>query len=125
MTDKVFFKFRYRPAERGNNLYMDNFRISEFSTEVNEVAQKSDAVLVYPNPSNGDCKIAFTTGMSGKSQYIIKDVTGKTLHHEVLNNAPNTFVQHTLQAGIFPAAGFYFITLVNGDKTTTEKIIIQ
>lgn len=124
-SDKVFFRFRYWPSENGNNLYMDNFEITPFSTDVNEVAHQPGQVKVFPNPTKGDCELAFTTGLSGKTTFIIKDIAGRVVYQQDQAYAPKTFVQHTISRNVFASAGFYFVTLINDNQATTEKIVVE
>ena len=124
-SNKVFFKFRYWPSVNGNNLYMDKIQVSPYTTEVSEVFATPGEIKVYPNPSNGDCKIVFTTASDGKANFVIRDVTGKTIYQRSGSYAPNSHVEEPLNAKIFQASGIYFVTVTIADKTVTEKLMIN
>lgn len=124
-TKQVFFRFRYFPTAGGNDLYLDRISVTPYTTEVSEVSNHPDAVKIYPNPTKGDCTVAFTTGRDGKVSYAIRDLSGKTIYRADESYAPNTVVQHVVPASTFPAAGFYMVTLTISDKTTTQKLIVQ
>ncbi len=122
---KTFFKFRYHPGDKGNNLYMDNFAVSQFTTEVNEVTRTPGAIKLYPNPTTKGCKIAFTTGNDGNVSYVIKDITGKTVYAQQAVYGANTLVEQDIPASTFQARGFYLVTVTIADKTITQKLIVE
>jgi len=124
-SNKVFFKFRYWPGSNGNNLYMDKIQVSPYTTEVNEVFSTPGGIEIYPNPSKGDCKLVFTTASDGRANYIIRDVTGKTIYQKDGNYTPNAHVEEALSARIFPSSGIYFVTVTIANKTITEKLMIN
>lgn len=124
-ANKVFFKFRYWPGANGNNLYMDKIQVSPYTTDVNEVFTTPGAIKVYPNPSNGDCKIAFTTASDGRANFVIRDVAGKVIYQKNGVYAPNAHVEEALNAQTFPASGVYFITIAIENKVVTEKLMVN
>lgn len=124
-TNKVFFRFRYHPYNNGNACYFDRFSISQFATEVREAMANPNDVVIYPNPSMGDCKMVFTTGSDGKVSYDVKDITGKVIYRNSAAFTPNTTVEQAIQGSIFPASGLYFVTLTIADQTVTRKLTIE
>lgn len=124
-TNKVFFRFRYHPYNNGNTFYLDRFAISQFPTEVREAMANPNDVIVYPNPSQGDCKLVFTTGSDGKVSYDVKDITGKVVYRNSASYAPNTTMEQAIQGSVFPASGLYFVTLTIADQTVTRKLTIE
>lgn len=124
ISDKTFFKFRYRPGDKGNNLYFDNFSISPYTTEIKEVAMHSAPFKIYPNPTNGDCNIAFSVVGDGRVKYEIKDVAGKTVYEKEGTYSTGTTVQEHIGKSALPNAGIYFITFTNNGNATTQKIVV-
>jgi predicted Zn-dependent protease len=124
-TNKVFFKFRYKPSVSGNNLYLDKFSISPFPTEVKEVAATPDQFNIYPNPAHRDTKLAFITGSDGKAGYVITDVAGKVIATKEMSYAPHTVIQENINRSVFGAAGLYLVTVTIANSTSTQKLIIE
>lgn len=123
--DKVFFRFRYRPYNNGNTCYFDDFGISQFPTEVKEAMEHPNAIMIYPNPSKGDCKMMFTTGTDGKVSYEVKDITGKVMHVNSAVYTPGALVTENIPGSLFPASGLYIVTVTIADKTITQKLMIE
>jgi hypothetical protein len=124
-TDKTFFRFRYWPSTGGNNLYFDNFSLTPWTTEIKDVANNKTEVKLFPNPSNGNTKLCFTTGNNGESYIIIRDVTGKIVAQQAHHYSANTFVQQELERSLFPSTGVYLVTLTNSSQTNTQKLVIE
>lgn len=124
-TNKTFFRLRYYPSTGGNNLYLDNFSITPWTTEIKEVAQNTTEVKLFPNPTNGNTKLCFTTGSTGEASYIVRDVTGKVIVQQSLKLQPNTFVQEDISRSIFPSNGIYLVTLIQSEQTQTQKLIVE
>jgi hypothetical protein len=124
-TNKTFFRFRYFAASGSNNLYLDNFKITPWTTEISEVSTNANEVKLFPNPTSGNTKLCFTAGASGEASYIIRDMTGKVISTQHLKVTPNTFVQEEISRNQFPAAGVYLITLTQSEQTNTQKLIVE
>lgn len=123
-TNKVFIKFRYWPGSRGNNLYLDDFTITPYSTDVSEIANNPSSIKVYPNPSIGDVKLYVNTA-GGKMSYTIKDITGKVIFTKAEQNITSGVTEETIARSTFGASGLYFITVTIANKTFNEKVVIQ
>jgi len=125
ISNRTFIKFRYRSGDNGNNLYLDKFSISPFSTEVNEVIAEKSKLSIFPNPASSNCKVVFMTGADGIVSYSVKDITGKTVFSQNSKYTPSTLVQQELERNIFPTAGMYFVTVQMTDGVYTQKLIIE
>lgn len=123
-TSRVYFRLRYWPGEKGNDLYIDKFGTSQFATEVKEVMTMPSAIELYPNPSQGNTTLAFNSG-SGKVSYMVKDIVGRTLFVKQASYDANRVVEETLPASIFPGAGIYLVTVTIDGKNQTQKLLIQ
>ena len=124
-TNKAYFRFRYWPSERGNNLYFDNFGISPWSTDIAEVRNNPNAVKLFPNPATGDTKLCFTTGSDAAVNYVIRDLTGKVVYQRTAQYPTNTFIEEPIARTLFPASGVYLVTVTLSQQTTTQKLVIQ
>lgn len=124
-SGKVFFRFRYFPANNSNNLYLDRFTITPFPTDVQEVMSRPNTIKIFPNPTHGVCKVAFTATGNGMVNYGVRDITGRILYSEENVYPVNTLVQHELPSYIFGTPGIYLVTVTIANKTTTQKVVVQ
>ncbi|HXS37018.1 MAG TPA: zinc-dependent metalloprotease [Flavipsychrobacter sp.] len=124
-ANKAFFKFRYWPGTNGNNLYMDKFSVSQWTTDVQQVASFPNTFRLYPNPAHDNTTLMFITGNDGKVSYEIKDIAGRVVYQKQAQFAPNSIVKENLQANIFPAPGMYFVTVMIANNNMTQKLIIN
>jgi hypothetical protein len=74
--------------------------------------------LVAPNPNNGNCTVSFTNINEAK-QIIILDLNGKVLQNNAVAANINSFTINNL------ATGLYFVKVVSGNFTQTQKIIVS
>lgn len=125
LTSKVFFKFRFKPADNGNNLYLDAFAITPYTTEVNEVAADPSKIDIYPNPSHGDVRMAVNTTLDGKMSYVIKDVTGKIIYTKAEQYASKGVNEEIISRSVFGAPGLYLISVTIANTTITRKLVIE
>ncbi|MBA3827301.1 MAG: T9SS type A sorting domain-containing protein [Taibaiella sp.] len=124
-TNQAFFRLRYWPMHNSNNLYLDKLQITPYTTEVNEIAIHPNVIKVYPNPTSGDCHVAFRAGADGHVSYSITDVTGKSFYNTDVTYSPHGLVDKVFAKQVFPAPGLYFITVRMTDNMSTQKIIIN
>lgn len=124
-SNKTFFRFRYWGSTGGNNLYFDNFTISPWTTEIKEIEQNATEVKLFPNPTAGDSKLCFTTGIDGMTTIVIRDVTGKVISNQTKNYGSNTFVQEEINRNMLGTEGIYLVTVTNSNQTNTQKLVIE
>jgi hypothetical protein len=74
------------------------------------------SVSVYPNPANDLINIKSTLS---EGNITIFDMTGKLLINQQFSGAMNSINTSELKNGI------YNLTISNGEKTSSEKLIIQ
>ena len=120
----TFFRFRIWSGNVGNNLYIDNFSISQFPAEVQTIANTSCPFKIFPNPANDGCYLAFKTGAEGRVAYAVKDIAGRTIFMSDKVYAPETTIQEAISREITPNAGIYFVTVTIDGSTRTEKLIV-
>jgi hypothetical protein len=121
----VYFRFKYFPTSGGNNVYLDNFTITPWSTDIAEIQEKASEIKLYPNPSNSNSGLYFTMGNSGKAKYIISDLSGRKIYEKSLNGHAGEFVSETIDRSIFSNSGVYIVQLVKDEASFVEKLTIQ
>lgn len=122
---QTFFRFRYYPGERGNNQYIDDFRISSLPVNIQNLANNQQSeLIIYPNPSSNGTNIAFKTGNDGTASYVIRDMAGKVIFTAKKSSLPNTIVNDFISRTEIPNAGIYFLTLVNEQINITKKLTV-
>ena len=125
-TANTFFKFRYRPGNTGNNLYLDNFYISPLPAGVEEaMAASGRPFTVYPNPTAKGCTLLFRSGMEPQVHCVVADMTGRTVYEQNIAVTPNSLVQQPLERAALPAAGIYFVTITVDGMHQTQKLVVQ
>jgi len=124
-TSRTYFRFRYWPSDKGNNLYFDQFSITPYTTDIKEAILNPTEVKLFPNPSTGDVKLCFTTGNDPKVSYSIKDISGRVIYTHEGTYGANTFVQENIARSTFASAGMYLVTLTLSEQTVTQKLVIQ
>ena len=82
-----------------------------------------------PNPSAGGAEIRFETAAPGPAQLLIVDATGRlvtTLFDGQLGAGPHTLVWDGRAAdGSAAASGVYFYALKTGDRTITQRLVLE
>lgn len=124
-TDKSFFRFRYWPTDKSNDLFFDNFTVSPWTTEIAELKNNPNLVKLAPNPTTGNTQLCFTTGTDANVSYSIRDITGKVVYEHNAQYPTNTFIQENIARSIFPSAGMYIVTLTLSQQTVTQKLIVE
>ena len=76
---------------------------------------------IYPSPNNGQFKLDFKNAKSDNYTVKITDVSG----FEVENSAIHVNDSASMQFNLNVAAGFYFVTIINGTTSLTQKIIVK
>lgn len=124
LTGNTFFRFRYFPGNIGNNLYLDNFRLSGFPSDVAEIANSGVPLTIFPNPTNNGCNLVFKTGNDNSVLVSVKDITGRVVYQANESFAPNSAVQLPIGRDVTPSAGIYFVSVVIDGAVTTQKLVV-
>ena len=107
-------------SNRGNNVYLDNINISDFSG-VGEV-NGGLYFTIYPNPSdNGLFNVVATANNKHDAMIVITDINGRLIQQksiQAINNSFNTVVDLKLQSG-----GTYFMEIKTADGISRYKLI--
>jgi hypothetical protein len=105
----------YRP-KAGSVLWIDDASVS-LATGVEEFLADENEMIIYPNPSNGSFSVKRE---NNRSQTIeVFNVIGEKIYSGINNREALNIDISTSPKGI------YFVRISDGEKITSEKIIIQ
>lgn len=110
-------------SERGNFLYLDNFRIAGVTSVADDILSKELSVLVIPNPSESNAVIRVQAGRSGSADIKVTDLTGRVHFSDriqIYNNSGEAEIKtDSWAAGL--SSGVYLIQVSNGLQTRTVR----
>ena len=116
----VLVKFKVTSAY-GNNLYIDDINIRS-TTGIKEEAAAFN-LNIFPNPANQTVNIQYTMENNENVTIKMMDAVGKTIQTENINSvAAGNHIQ-MIDVSNF-STGIYYIQLVTGENTVTQKINI-
>ena len=81
----------------------------------------SNQINIYPNPAKNEFTVE-VTGAMNKGNLEICDVLGQVLYREEISNESTGFSK---QMHLDVAAGVYFVTINDGDKHYTQRLVIE
>jgi hypothetical protein len=113
-TSNVKFKFEYVTGNKSNNIYIDDINVSNFNVGIDE-ALANEAIKVFPNPAAQTVYIE--TAYFTASDFIMNDVTGRTVSQASYSNSLVQFDVSNL------ADGIYFIRNIKNGSTT--KVVVK
>ncbi len=120
--ESVKFTFRQIRGD-GNNLYLDNIYTGAFNITSNQLLSPiAMALNVYPNPSQGQTNMHFTSPQSTNLRYNIVDKLGRIVIHKEISvqQGNNRFTINTSQL----STGIYFVQLTDGQQKVSKKLTI-
>jgi PKD repeat protein len=123
-TSNVRFKFEYTSGSESNNIYIDNINLSGV-VGVNENADATSSISIYPNPSNQSSTIAYHLNKKADTKIEVVDVLGKTIL--VQSNSGQAEGDYSLivsKQNLNLKNGIYFVRLSIGNESVTRKLII-
>jgi subtilisin-like proprotein convertase family protein len=94
--------------------------IQPLSTEDNEI--KISDLIIYPNPNNGNFNIQFNSNSGNEIKVNVHDVRGREIYSKSYTN--NGLFNETLQLENVQS-GVYLVTVQDGSRKTTKKIVVQ
>ena len=86
----------------------DNFEFQDFG--------------LFPNPNNGDFNLRFTSASAKVIRVNVHDMRGRQVYENSFSNT-GTFNQNITLNKVAP--GIYLVTLADGDKKTTKRIVVE
>ena len=78
---------------------------------------------VYPNPAENTCFAVINSAVAGNADIKLMDITGKMLMIKTVSLQTGSQTVPVEIDGLVP--GMYFVTLVNGGKAETQKLVIM
>lgn len=91
-------------------------------TPGNDLTPFLSDLALFPNPSNGNFSLRFTTAEKGPASIQILDMTGKNIYEESVPDFDGTYNNHIDVAK--QPDGFYLLRVRVGDKQLMQKISI-
>ena len=91
----------------------------------NTITEKATALSVYPNPSNGEFSISYDISKRSDVSLVIYDMKGLLIRSLVnVNDQYGGKYQIPVNLSDLPN-GIYIVSLIIGDKKSTERIVIE
>ncbi|WP_313804729.1 reprolysin-like metallopeptidase [Flavobacterium sp.] len=78
--------------------------------------------VIYPNPNNGTFNVRFTPDASNETEIVVFDISGRKIYQK--NYAKAAFFEEPIQLQS-AQSGVYLVTVKNGAKQATQKIVIR
>ncbi|MCE3227114.1 MAG: hypothetical protein K0S32_1665 [Bacteroidetes bacterium] len=76
-----------------------------------------------PNPSNGKFNLKFSGPDKSNADITIKDINGKVVYTELVKNFSGSYNKEINIDN--NAKGIYFVTITQGTKATTKKLVVE
>ena len=77
----------------------------------------------YPNPFNPITNLSFSVPIESHIKIVIYDIQGR-LVEEILNNSMEPGIHNVQWVANNYASGIYFVNMMSGDFSTTQKITL-
>jgi PKD repeat protein len=120
----AMFKFVFK-SNGGNNIFIDNIRIINNTSGIEEISSKIFDLSIKPNPVSDISIINFGLEKACKVEIKIIDVLGrkiKTIVNDYLSEGNHTFnINHC----DFSARGVYFVRINSNSEIITRKIVVE
>ena len=92
------------------------------SVSVPGLSQTGASFSVYPNPANNTCYAVINSDIAGNADMKVVDITGKLLINRTLSIIAGNQTVPVDVSRLTP--GVYFMTINNGGKAETQKLVI-
>jgi hypothetical protein len=119
----IQFKFRFEAGE-GNNIYIDDINMNN-ATPLFELEAMNNNFRIFPNPSENDAVVYFTTETNANVYLKVFDVLGKevfTNNFGDLNAGNHNII---LNKDNLNSSGIYFVQLSVNDIVLSKKFILK
>lgn len=120
-------KFRIELAyEGGNNFYLDEVQVGLASSINNDLLKEQLGFNLYPNPFNSSATLSYSLNTKENVEVAIFDIAGKQI--ATLSNGMQSEGKHELQinkSDLNLNSGIYFIKMMVGENTLTQKVILN
>jgi len=118
------WRFAFRDAVAGNVGTINSFSV-EICTQVIQLATQNfdfDGFALYPNPNNGSFNVQFKSASANKINIAVHDLSGRKIFDKSYDNK-GLFSQN-LQLDK-AQSGIYLVSIADGDKKITKRIIVK
>jgi hypothetical protein len=85
---------------------------------INSVTNNENYQLAYPNPFTNEITLSLQN-FSNKAVVEVYNLSGQLLYHEIAENIPSGKIGSELPKGL------YMLTITDGNKRVTNKIVKQ
>jgi hypothetical protein len=124
ITNSTSFRIRFKPCNKSNNLYLDNFTTSMFPTSTIDITKNNNLINIYPNPSNGIVYFSMNTESENDCQYKIMNALGSVIYEGRIPKSASNLSQWMHNFASY-SNGLYFINIKNEQSSITNKFIIS
>ena len=127
MVPNVRFKFEWNGGTVGNNFYLDDVTIGQYTVGIENSLNDVKSVNVFPNPNNGSFTLTYNLPKEVDVKISILDVTGREFglvlsEHQVAGNHQENINTNQV-AGL--GTGIYIIRLEAGGQSYVRKLVIE
>lgn len=92
------------------------------TVDIEENLELSNILSVYPNPAIDRVNLTFI-GSDQQTRIVLTDMTGKQLYVKQIMNAQG-MQQEFIDVNAY-SKGVYFLSLITGNKVSTQKVIVE
>ncbi|MNG07850.1 hypothetical protein D3C84_911710 [compost metagenome] len=78
--------------------------------------------VLYPNPNKGSFTIQFESKSNDGVKIFVHDILGKKVYENIFESTSN-FNQNIQLQNV--SAGIYLVTVIDGDRRTVKKIVVN
>lgn len=86
------------------------------------VENKLSNFILYPNPNNGSFRVQFSSDSNSTTEITVFDISGRRIYNQSFQSAVNFNESIQLQNA---QSGIYLVTVKNGERQETQKIVIR
>jgi len=124
-ADIIYFAFKYESTPSSElYLLLDNFKVEDYYTAINDIFISESDFKIYPNPVTSESAIHIKMQSSGKVNLSIYNAQGQEI--ACLINDEMMAGEHKFPIkNLHLSKGIYFCTLYTDKEIKTEKIIIK
>ena len=119
----IQFKFRFVAGE-GNNIYIDDINM-DHTTALTELESLKNNFRIFPNPSDNDARVYFTTESKANVSVKVIDLLGKEVYTSNLGSLNEGNHNLILNKEVLRASGIYFVQLTINNLQLSKKFILK
>ncbi len=119
----IIFKFKFVAGE-GNNLYLDDINLNN-TTSLTEIGSLENNFRVYPNPSDQDAVVYFSTESNATIAVKVFDLLGKEVYTNNMGTLAAGNHNLILNKETLSGSGLFFVRLSVNDTQLTRKFILK